>query len=179
MLKFLGWAFSIFLIAAHFAGDNTLEYAMAISALVCFQAADIFGAAAHNVEFSVCRPGERSLNMQGVWRDGDYILVSTIEAEAEGLKKQNGRLRGERIVLAELLRDATAVLRTIDPEDATEGEQLEALIDRAERAYGEILETPNVELRGAERDGEAGMRSVPLERRVGGESQSPQHGEKG
>lgn len=38
---------------------------------------------------------------------------------------------------------------------------------------------PNVELRGAERDGEAGMRSVPLERRVGGESQSPQHGEKG
>ena len=27
--------------------------------------------------------------------------------------------------------------------------------------------TPNVELRGAERDGEAGMRSVPLDRRVG------------
>jgi hypothetical protein len=48
MLKFLGWAFSIFLIAAHFAGDNTLEYAMAISALVCFQAADIFGAATPN-----------------------------------------------------------------------------------------------------------------------------------
>ena len=40
-------------------------------------------------------------------------------------------------------------------------------------------ERHNVELRGAERDGEAGMRSVPLERRVGGESQSPQHGEKG
>lgn len=31
-----------------------------------------------------------------------------------------------------------------------------------------FMTMPNVELRGAERDGEAGMRSVPLERRVGG-----------
>lgn len=33
--------------------------------------------------------------MQGFWRDGNYVLVSTIEAEAEGLKKQNARLRAE------------------------------------------------------------------------------------
>ena len=49
----------------------------------------------------------------------------------------------------------------------------------AEEAVKVIEGYLNVELRGAERDGEAGMRSVPLERRVGGESQSPQHGEKG
>ncbi len=67
--------------------------------------------------------------------------------DGERLERANESKREamwSRRVLAELLRDATAVLRTIDPDDATEGEQLEALIDRSEKAYGEILETPNV-----------------------------------
>jgi len=64
------------------------------------------------------------------------------------LGQENKNLYGERRVLAELLCDATALLRTIDPEDVTEGEQLEALIDRAEKAYGAIL-TPNVKVTGA------------------------------
>lgn len=52
------------------------------------------------------------------------------------------RMRGEQEVLARLLGDALAVLRTIDPMDTTEMELLEGLMERAQKACDAIL-TPN------------------------------------
>ena len=101
------------------------------------------------------------------------------EAGVLALREENKRLRTAlRLVMAcagdieqATAADLEAALKCGDVE--TERQANAWLVAR------EALKTPNVELRGAERDGEAGMRSVPLERRVGGESQSPQHGEKG
>lgn len=45
---------------------------------------------------------------------------------------------GEIAVLASLLKDATAVLRTIDPEDTSESELLVALIARCEKAFADV-----------------------------------------
>lgn len=54
--------------------------------------------------------------------------------ECAKLGRENAALRGERTVLAELLEHAVAVLRTLDPEDASDGELLQGLIARAEKA---------------------------------------------
>lgn len=44
------------------------------------------------------------------------------------------RLNGENAVLLGLLTDCAAVIRTVDPEDADEGEKLRALLEAIDRA---------------------------------------------
>ena len=90
-------------------------------------------------------------------------LQLCIDANKDGHREcmeENRKLRGERAVLAELLMHATAVLRTIDPEETSEWDLLQGLIARAEKACAEV--TPNAALRG-----DSGLiAGVPLESTV-------------
>ncbi len=92
--------------------------------------------------------------MEGFWRDGEYVLVSTLEAELAGQRRQAEKLR----------RDAERYrwLRDVECLSANwmmlSGEALDAAIDAA------MLKTPNVEFSGTPA---ASSPEAPLERRVG------------
>ena len=72
------------------------------------------------------------------WR----ISFQSSEQAARAAFEVVRRMRGEQEVLARLLGDALAVLRTIDPMDTAEMDLLEGLMERAQKACDSIL-TPN------------------------------------
>lgn len=53
------------------------------------------------------------------------------------LREENKKLRGENAVLLDLLGDAACVIRSIEPEDSDEAEQLREMPDAIDRAAAE------------------------------------------
>lgn len=65
------------------------------------------------------------------------VLKDAIQ-EIERLQDALAEARGSRRVLVDLLEDSVAVLRTVDPDEACEGADLEAIMSNSERACTDI-----------------------------------------